>query len=115
MATWTSWHHGTIKSLSCCFTLNRYLRQPELCREILQNTACCYHLAMPCKEFFLTERLRLSTRLQTDLKKGTDQDDQRGAETSDLTLAGRTFDKLIQQSIFPVIEDNFLVPYLQNV
>lgn len=115
LGTWTAWHHGTVKNLSCCFALNRHLHQPEFCREILQNTACCYHLAMPYKEFFLTERLRLSTRLQTDLKKGTDQDDQRGAETSDLTLAGRTFDKLIKQSIFPVIKDNFLLPYLQNI
>jgi hypothetical protein len=115
LGTWTAWHHGTIKNLSCCFGLNRHLYQPEFCREILQNTACCYHLAMTCKEFFLTEKLRLFNRLQTDLKKGTDQDDQRGAEISDLKLAESIFNKTVRQSIFPVIEDNFLLPYLQNI
>jgi hypothetical protein len=114
MSTWTAWHHGTVKSLSCCFALNQHLHQPELCREILQNTACCYHVAMPYKEFFLTERLRLSTRLQTDLKKGSDQDEQRGPETVDLRLAEKTFDKRIKESIFPIITDNFLLPYLQE-
>ncbi len=114
LGTWTAWHHGTVNSLSCCFALNHYLRQPEFCREILQNTACGYHLAMTCKEFFLTEKLRLFNRLQTDLKKGTKQDEQRGAEMADLRLAERTFDKTIKESIFPVIEDNFLLPYLQK-
>ena len=66
----TPWHHGTVKSLSCCFALNQHLHQPELCREILQNTACGYHLAMTCKEFFLTEKLRLFNRVQTDSKTG---------------------------------------------
>jgi hypothetical protein len=114
MGTLTAWHHGTITSLSCCFALNQHLHQTKLCREILQNTACCYHLANPYKEFFLTERLRLSTRLQTDLKKGSDQDEQRGPETEDLQLAGETFDRQIKKSIFPVIEDNFLLTYLQE-
>jgi hypothetical protein len=109
----TGWHHGTVKNLSCCFALNRYLNQPELCRDILQNTACCYHLANPHKEIFLTERLRLFNRLQTDLKR-SDHDDERGAETADLNVAGRTFDRRIKKSIFPVIEDNFLLPYLQE-
>ncbi len=109
----TAWHHGTVKNLSCCFALNRHLHQPEFCREILQNTACCYHLANPYKEFFLTERVRLFNRLQTDLQR-SDHDEQRGAETTDSSVAGRTFDKTIKESIFPVIEDNFLLPYLQN-
>jgi hypothetical protein len=114
MGAGTGWHHGTFKNLSCCFALNRYLHQPELCREILQNTACCYHLANPCKEIFLAERVRLFNRLQTDLKR-SDHDEQRGAETTDSSVAGRTFDKTIKASIFPVIKDNFLLPYLQNV
>jgi hypothetical protein len=114
MADGTPWHHGTVKNLSCCFALNQQLHRPELCREILQNTACCYHLAMTCKEFFLNEKLRLFNRVQTDPKNGMDEHEQRGAEASDLRLAERTFDKNIKESIFPVIEDNFLLPYLQE-
>jgi hypothetical protein len=111
---WTAWHHGTDDSLCSCLAVSRHFDQPEVCRDILQNTACCYHLAMPCRESFLTERLRLSNRLQTDLTR-THQDTDRSPETLDLKLAGRTFDKLIKESIFPVMEDNFLLPYLQAV
>jgi hypothetical protein len=106
--------HGTTHSLCCCGALNRFLNDPDECREILRDTACCYHLAMTCKEHFLKEKLRLSTRLQTDLKKGTKKDEFRGAEANDLKVAERTFDRLIRKSIFPVIEDNFLLPYLRN-
>lgn len=110
----TAWHHGTIKNLACCFTLNRFIHQPELCREILKNTACCYHLAMTCKEFFLTEKLRLFNRVQTDSKLGLDAHNQRGAEATDSRIAERTFNQTIKESIFPVLEDNFLLPYLQQ-
>jgi hypothetical protein len=88
------------------------LNDPDECREILRDTACCYHLAMTCKEHLLSERLRLQPRLQTDY--WSDQiDGRRGAETKDLKVAERTFDRLIRKSIFPVIEDNFLLPYIQ--
>jgi hypothetical protein len=113
MATFTSWHHGTTHSLCCCGTLNRFLDDPTKCRAILRDTACCYHLAMTCKEHFMAERLRMQPRLQTDY--WSDQvDGRRGKETKDLKAAERTFDRLIRKSIFPVIEDNFLLPYLQD-
>jgi hypothetical protein len=115
MGAGTAWHHGTIKDLSCCFALNRFIHQPELCREILQNTAFCYHLAMTCKEFFLTEKLRLFNRVQTDPKLGMEEHEQRGAEAKDSSVAERTFDNTIKESIFPVMEDNFLLPYLQQM
>lgn len=114
LAAGTSWHHGTLKNLSCCFALNQHLHESELCREILHNTACCYHLAMTCKEFFLNEKLRLFNRVQTDPKLGMDAHEQRGAEAKDSRIAERTFDKTIAKSIFPVIEDNFLLPFLQE-
>jgi hypothetical protein len=114
MANMTMWCHGTMRSLCCCWVLNRVLDDPDECRAILRDTACCYHLAMTCKEYFLKERMRLSTRLQTDPKKGSKYDDIRGAETKDLKLAERSFDRLIRHSIFPVIEDNFLLPYLKD-
>jgi hypothetical protein len=112
MATMTAWHHGTTHSLCCCGTLNRLLNDPAECRAILRDTACCYHLAMTCKEHLLTERLRLQPRLQTDYWSA--QNDGRGVETKDLKAAERTFDRLIRKSIFPVIEDNFLLPYLRD-
>lgn len=113
MATGTPWHHGTAASLSCCFALNRYLKQPDFCLEILKNTSCCYHLAMTCKEFFLGEKLRLFNRVQTDPKNGMDQYEQLGAEARDIRKAGSTFEKSIKNSLFPVVKDNFLLPYLQ--
>jgi hypothetical protein len=112
LATFTSWHHGTAHSLSCCGALNRILDNPAECRAILQDTAFCYHLAMTCQEHLLTERLRLQPRLQTDYWSA--QNDGRGKETKDLRAAERTFDRLIRHAIFPVIEDNFLLPYLQD-
>jgi hypothetical protein len=114
MSNWTSWHHGTTHSFSCCMTLNRYIYDPKTCQKILENTACCYHLGMTHKEIFLKEKLGLFNRLQTDLKKGTELDKHRGAESSDLYLAGKIFDKTIKKSIFPLIKDNFLLPYLTN-
>jgi hypothetical protein len=112
LANFTAWHHGTTHSLCCCGTLNNFLNDPAECRAILRDTACCYHLAMTCKEHLLTERLRLQPRLQTDY--WSNQDQGRGVETKDLKAAEKTFDRLICKSIFPVIEDNFLLPYLQD-
>jgi len=113
MADFTPWHHGTVHSLCCCGTLNRFLNDPNECREILRDTACCYHLAMTCKEHLFTERMRLQPRLQTDY--WSDQiDGRRGIETKDLQAAERTFARLIRKSIFPVIDDNFLLPYLNT-
>ncbi len=112
MATFTSWHHGATHSLCCCGTLNRFLNDPAECRAILRDTACCYHLAMTCKEYLFSERLRLQPRLQTDY--WSDQNDGRSAETKDLKAAEKTFNRLIRQSVFPVIEDNFLLPYLRD-
>lgn len=107
---WTAWHHGTIKSLSCCFALNRYINDLNLCREILKNTACCYHLATTSKALFLTERTRVSSRVQTDLRE---ENAGRSSETRDSNLAARSFDKFMKKSLFPIIEDNFLLPYLR--
>jgi hypothetical protein len=112
MGTFTAWHHGTTHSLCCCGALNRLLNDPAECWNILRDTACCYHLAMTCKEHLLTERLRLQPRLQTDY--WSDQNQGRGAETKDLKAAEKTFDRLIRKSIFPVIEDNFLLPYVRD-
>ena len=62
-------------------------------------------------EHLLTERLRLQPQLQTDYKSTQKE---RGIETKDSKAAERTFDRLIRQSIFPVIEDNFLLSYLRD-
>lgn len=105
LASWTSWQHSVSNSLCCCGALTDYLNDPAKCKEILRDTACCYHLAMKSKEYFLSERARLFSRLQVNMKKTSDQDPK---------AAERIFDRLIRQSIFPVIEDNFLLPYLQN-
>ena len=112
MTTFTSWHHGATHSLTCCGALNRVLDDPDECRAILRDTACCYHVAMMSKEHLLAERLRMQPRLQTDYWSA--QNDGRGAETKDIKAAERTFERLIRKSIFPVIEDNFLLPYLQD-
>ena len=112
MAAFISWDHGTAHSLCCCGALSRFLDNPLECQKILRGTSCCYHLAMTTKEHLFTERMRLQPRLQTDY--WSDQHDgKRGIETHDLKAAEKTFDRLIRQSIFPVIEDNFLLPYLQ--
>lgn len=109
-----AWRHGTAKSLCCCFALNNHLHRLDVCHDILQETSCCFHMAMTCKKYFLTEKLRLFARLQTDLKKAPVQDSRRSAETENLEKATKTFDRLINHSVFPVIEDNFLLPYLKN-
>jgi hypothetical protein len=112
LATMNFSPHGITHSLCCCGTLNRFLNNPNECREILHDTAFCYHLGMTCKEYFLSEKLRLFARLQTDSKKGL-KHELRGMEAIDLKAAEKTFDRFISKSIFPVIEDNFLLPYLQ--
>lgn len=113
MATFTAWHHGTECSLCCCGAIDRFLSDTTKCHEILRETACCYHLAMTTKEHLFSERLRLQPRLQTDY--WSDQNDGgRGKETSDLKAAEKTFDRFIRESIFPVVQDNFLLPYLRQ-
>ena len=111
---YTVWHHGTDNSLSSCFAVNRHLDQPERCGEILRDTACGYHLAMTCQEHFLSERLRLFSRLQTDLNKKPVHDTQQSPETTNHQLAIRTFDRFIRESRFPTFTDDFLLPYLQE-
>jgi hypothetical protein len=113
LKNYTVWHHGTDDSLCSCLAVNAHLDQPERCGEILRDTACGYHLAMTCKEHFLSERLRLFSRLQTDLKKRPVHDAQQSPETTDRQLAGRTFDRFIKQSRFPTFTDVLLLPYLQ--
>jgi hypothetical protein len=112
---YTVWHHGTDDSLSSCFAVNRHLDQPDRCGEILRDTACGYHLAMTCKEHFLSERLRLFNRIQTDMKLNKPvHDTQQGDETTSQQLAIRTFDRFIKESRFPTLTDDFLLPYLQE-
>ncbi|HEU6449048.1 MAG TPA: hypothetical protein VFV23_11480 [Verrucomicrobiae bacterium] len=111
MASFTAWTHGTAHSLSGCGGLNVFLDDLEKCHRILRETSCCYHLAMTTKNHLFNERMRLQPRLQTDY--WSDQrDGVRGKETMDLNAAEKTFNRSIRKSIFPVIEDNFLLPYL---
>jgi hypothetical protein len=111
---YTVWHHGTDDSLSSCFAVNRHLDQPERCGEILRDTACGYHLAMTCKELYLSEKLRLFSRIQTDMKKQPVPDTGQSPETTDPRLASRTFDRFIIESRFPTFTDDSLLPYLQE-
>jgi hypothetical protein len=95
--------------------VNCHLDQPGRCGEILRDTACGYHLAMTCKEHFLSERLRLFNRIQTDMKLNMPvYDTQKGHETTNHQLANRTFDRFIKESRFPTLTDNLLLPYLQE-
>lgn len=113
---YTAWHHGTGGSLCSCFAVNRHLDQPERCGEILRDTACGYHLAMTCQEHFLSERLRLYSRLQTDMEKKPEQqrDDGYSPETRNQKLAIKTFDRFIKECMFPAFTDGLLLPYLQE-
>ena len=108
------WHHGTHDSPCSCQAADRHLDQPERCGEILRDTACGYHLAMTCQQHFLEERLRLFSRLQTDLKKRPVHDSQQSPETTDRQLALRTFDRYMKACRFPTFADDSLLPYLRD-
>ena len=71
-------------------------------------------MAMLSREVFLSEKLPLFSRIQTDMKKRPIQDSGRSRETLDRAVALRTFDKFIRTSIFPVIRDDLLLPYFQG-
>ena len=111
---YTLWHHGTKDSACSCEAVNQHLDQPERCGEILRDTACGYHLAMTCQQHFLAERLRLFSRLQTDLKKRPVHDSQQSPETTDQQLAVKTFDRFMRVCRFPTFNDDSLLPYLRD-
>jgi hypothetical protein len=111
----TAWNHGgTELSFSSCFALDRFLSDTDRCRDILRNTSCCYHLGMTSREHYFSEKLHLFARIQTDMKRKPIPNAGQSAETTDSRKAQRTFERFIKESRFPVIEDNFLLPYLQN-
>jgi hypothetical protein len=110
---YTSWKHGTNDS-PACLLLNHHLKDLFYCQKIIDNNPCCYHMAMLSREVFLSEKLPLFSRIQTDMKKRPIQDSGRSRETLDRAVALRTFDKFIRTSIFPVIRDDLLLPYFQG-
>ena len=113
LKNYTSWDHGTNDS-QACLLLNNRLNDLVYCQNIIEKTPCCYHMAMLSREVFLSEKLRLFSRLQTDINKLPVHDIGRSPETANQALAIETFDNFIRDSIFPVIRDDFLLPYLPN-
>jgi hypothetical protein len=69
-------------------------------------------MAMTSCDSYLSEKIRLFSRVQTDLKKMPVHDFGVSRETTDRVLALRSFDKFVRNSIFPVIRDDFLLSYL---
>jgi hypothetical protein len=113
LSDFSSFHHGTFDN-PACLTLNHHLDNLECCRNILNQSPCCYHMAMVSRDSFLSEKLRLFSRLQTDFNKLPVHDIGRSPETANQALAIKTFDNFIRNSIFPVIRDDFLLPYLPS-
>ncbi|MGB7769813.1 MAG: hypothetical protein WBN22_13295 [Verrucomicrobiia bacterium] len=111
----TAWRHGgTEQSFSCCFALDHFLGDTRHCHKILRDTACCYHLGMTSRDHYFSQKLHLFARIQTDMKRKPVPNAGRSSETLDLRKAQRTFDRFMKESRFPVIEDNFLLPFLQT-